>query len=230
MEKNRTIALFSLFGVTLLWGGTFIWMQQSLDAASNLIPTLSENHVAIFFVMMRFVIAGFFLLLLVPKTWVGLGNFEVWKGGLLLGVIVWGGFILQMLGLTEVTPAVSAFLTSLYVVFTALIGVFTGMQKLTRFAIMGVILATFGAGWISGPPQLNFGLGEWLTVACALLFGAHIIATDKVTKIVDPSWIPPLGSLFIWVSSNWHQLILLCRASRFSLRTSATVIGPPSSC
>ena len=186
MEKNRTIALFSLFGVTLLWGGTFIWMQQSLDAASNLIPTLSENHVAIFFVMMRFVIAGFFLLLLIPKTWVGLGNIEVWKGGLLLGVIVWGGFILQMLGLTEVTPAVSAFLTSLYVVFTALIGVFTGMQKLTRFAILGVILATFGAGWISGPPQLNFGLGEWLTVACALLFGAHIIATDKVTKIVDP--------------------------------------------
>ena len=186
MEKNRTIALFSLFGVTLLWGGTFIWMQQSLDAASNLIPTLSENHVAIFFVMMRFVIAGFFLLLLVPKTWVGLGNIDVWKGGLLLGVIVWGGFILQMLGLTEVTPAVSAFLTSLYVVFTALIGVFTGMQKLTRFAILGVILATFGAGWISGPPQLNFGLGEWLTVACALLFGAHIIATDKVTKIVDP--------------------------------------------
>ena len=186
MEKNRTIALFSLFGVTLLWGGTFIWMQQSLDAASNLIPTLSENHVAIFFVMMRFVIAGFFLLLLVPKTWVGLGSIEVWKGGLLLGVIVWGGFILQMLGLTEVTPAVSAFLTSLYVVFTALIGVFTGMQKLTRFAILGVILATFGAGWISGPPQLNFGLGEWLTVACALLFGAHIIATDKVTKIVDP--------------------------------------------
>ena len=186
MEKNRTIALFSLFGVTLLWGGTFIWMQQSLDAASNLIPTLSENHVAIFFVMMRFVIAGFFLLLLVPKTWVGLGNIDGWKGGLLLGVIVWGGFILQMLGLTEVTPAVSAFLTSLYVVFTALIGVFTGMQKLTRFAIVGVILATFGAGWISGPPQLNFGLGEWLTVACALLFGAHIIATDKVTKIVDP--------------------------------------------
>ena len=68
MEKNRTVALFSLFGVTLLWGGTFIWMQQSLDAASNLIPTLSENHVAIFFVMMRFVIAGFFLLLLIIKV------------------------------------------------------------------------------------------------------------------------------------------------------------------
>ena len=186
MMNNRSVALFSLFGVTLLWGGTFIWMQQSLDAAVITTPYLSENHIAIFFVMMRFLIAGIFLLLLVPKTWVGLRDLEVWKGGLLLGVIIWGGFILQMLGLTDVTPAVSAFLTSLYVVFTALIGVAIGMQKLTRFAIIGVILATFGAGWISGPPQLHFGLGEWLTVACALLFGAHIIVTDKVTKAVDP--------------------------------------------
>lgn len=186
MQTDRSIALFSLFGVTLLWGGTFIWMQQSLDAATQIVPELSENHVAIFFVMMRFVIAGIFLLLLVPKTWAGIRDTEVWKGGLLLGVIVWGGFLLQMLGLTDVTPAVSAFLTSLYVVFTALIGVITGMQKLTKLAILGIILATFGAGWISGPPQLNFGVGEWLTIACALLFGAHIIATDRVTKVVDP--------------------------------------------
>ena len=186
MLNNRSIALLSLFGVTLLWGGTFIWMQQSLDAAASVSPNLPENHVAIFFVMMRFVIAGLFLLILIPKTWSGLKEIEVWKGGLILGVIVWGGFILQMLGLTDVTPAVSAFLTSLYVVFTALIGVAMGVQKLTRFAIAGVILATFGAGWISGPPQLNFGIGEWLTVGCALLFGAHIIATDRVTKAVDP--------------------------------------------
>ena len=186
MLNNRSIALLSLFGVTLLWGGTFIWMQQSLDAAASISPNLPENQVAIFFVMMRFVIAGFFLLVLIPKTWSGLKEIEVWKGGLILGVIVWGGFILQMLGLTDVTPAVSAFLTSLYVVFTALIGVAMGVQKLTRFAIVGVILATFGAGWISGPPQLNFGIGEWLTVGCALLFGAHIIATDRVTKAVDP--------------------------------------------
>ena len=184
--KEIRQATLALFGVTLLWGGTFVWMQQSLDAAAASSPELSEKDVAIFFVMMRFVVAGLLLLVFVPKTWPGLKDSEVWKGGLILGVIVWGGFILQMLGLTDVTPAVSAFLTSLYVVFTALIGGAIGVQKMTRFALLGVILATFGAGWISGPPQLNFGLGEWLTVGCAFLFGAHIIATDRVTKVVDP--------------------------------------------
>ncbi len=183
---NVRKATIALLGVTLLWGGTFIWMQQSLNAASATMPHLSDDEVAIFFVMMRFVIAAAVLLLVLPRARAGLSNKEVWKGGTWLGFIVWGGFLLQMLGLTDVTPAVSAFLTSLYVVFTALIGISLGRQKLTRFAIAGVLLATFGAGWISGPPQLNFGIGEWLTVGCAFLFGAHIIVTDRVTKIVDP--------------------------------------------
>jgi len=183
---NVRKATIALLGVTLLWGGTFIWMQQSLNAASAKMPHLSDDDVAIFFVMMRFVIAAAVLLLVLPRARAGLSDKDVWKGGAWLGFIVWGGFLLQMLGLTDVTPAVSAFLTSLYVVFTALIGISLGRQKLTRFAIAGVLLATFGAGWISGPPQLNFGIGEWLTVGCAFLFGAHIIVTDRVTKIVDP--------------------------------------------
>ena len=179
-------ATIALLGVTLLWGGTFIWMQQSLNAAAAALPNIPENDVVVFFVMMRFVLAAAVLVTVFPRARAGFANAEVWKGGAWLGLIVWGGFLLQMLGLTGVTPAVSAFLTSLYVVFTALIGVALGRQKLTGFAILGVLLATFGAGWISGPPQLNFGVGEWLTVGCALLFGAHIIVTDRVTKIVDP--------------------------------------------
>ncbi len=185
MDRVRR-ATIALLGVTLLWGGTFIWMQQSLDAAAAALPNVPENDIVVFFVMMRFMLAALVLVAVLPRARAGLANSEVWKGGAWLGLIVWGGFLLQMLGLTDVTPAVSAFLTSLYVVFTALIGVALGRQKLTGFAILGVLLATFGAGWISGPPQLNFGIGEWLTVGCAFLFGAHIIVTDRVTKIVDP--------------------------------------------
>ena len=179
-------ATLALLGVTVLWGGTFIWMQQSLNAAAAALPNIPEDDVVVFFVMMRFILAAIVLVAIIPRARAGFAKSEVWKGGAWLGLIVWGGFLLQMLGLTEVTPAVSAFLTSLYVVFTALIGVALGRQKLTGFAILGVLLATFGAGWISGPPQLNFGVGEWLTVGCAFLFGAHIIVTDRVTKIVDP--------------------------------------------
>ena len=89
-----------------------------------------------------------------------------------LGLILILGFLIQMFGLTDVTPAVSAFLTSLYVVFTAIMGVALGRQRVTSFMIFGVLLATFGAGWISGPPRVEFGIGEWLTVVSGFLFAS----------------------------------------------------------
>ena len=45
MMKEIRQATLALFGVTLLWGGTFVWMQQSLDAAAASSPELSEKDV-----------------------------------------------------------------------------------------------------------------------------------------------------------------------------------------
>ncbi len=200
-------AILALFGVTLAWGGTFVWMQQSLDAAAISKPGLDENWTVTFFVWMRFTIAALLFPLLFPKARKGFFDLEVWKGGSWLGVIVWGGFILQMFGLTGVTPAVSAFLTSLYVVFTALIGVVMGRQRMTKYALIGVALATFGAAFINGQPHLTFGLGEWLTVACAFLFAAHIIATDRVTKQLNPMEVT--GPMILTVSLLYFFVFLL---------------------
>ena len=97
-----------------------------------------------------------------------------------------GGFVFQMIGLDGITPAVSAFLTSLYVIFTALIVVVWKKYVPTYTILFGILLATFGAGYIQGPPELHFDLEEWLTVLCALMFAGHIIATDVVTKRSSP--------------------------------------------
>ena len=96
------------------------------------------------------------------------------------------GFILQMIGIDSVSPSVSAFLTSLYVVFTAILSVKISDRKPTRMMIAGVALATIGAGFIDGPPHIVWGTGEILTVACAFFFALHIIFTDSVTKKLNP--------------------------------------------
>ena len=96
------------------------------------------------------------------------------------------GFVLQMIGIKSVSPSVSAFLTSLYVVFTAILSIKISDRKPTRMMIVGVALATFGAGFIDGPPHIVWGKGELLTVACALFLALHIIYTDRITKQLDP--------------------------------------------
>mgnify|MGYP005663574517 FL=1 len=68
---------------------------------------------------------------------------------------------------------------------------------MTRSTVIGVVLATFGAGWIGGPPQVSLGFGEFLTIFSAYMFGAHIIATDRVTKENDP--IEVTGAMMITI-------------------------------
>ena len=66
MQEIRKASM-ALFGVTLLWGGTFIWMQQSLNAAAFALPNVTEDDVVVFFVMMRFVLAAAVLVAVVPR-------------------------------------------------------------------------------------------------------------------------------------------------------------------
>jgi drug/metabolite transporter (DMT)-like permease len=91
-----------------------------------------------------------------------------------------------MIGLEGISPAVSAFLTSLYVIFTALILAYLAGRFQSKSLLFGVLLATFGAGYIQGPPELHYDIAEWLTILCAIMFAGHIIFTDIITKRVDP--------------------------------------------
>ena len=190
-------ATLILFFVAFIWGLTFIWMKQALTAADSILTDADGRWVAMHFVAFRFLIGSLFTILILQSSRSGFNNPDAWRGGLCLGAILILGFLIQMVGLTDVTPAVSAFLTSLYVVFTAIIGLAIGRQRLTVFMCLGVVLATFGAGWISGPPRVEFGMGEWLTVVSGFLFALHIIVTDRVTRVVDP--IQSTGTMMVTV-------------------------------
>ena len=114
----------------------------------------------------------------------------------------------QMVGLDDIDPSVSAFLTSLYVVFTAIITTFMAKKRPTRILLCGVLLATFGAGFIEGPPHLSWGLGEILTVICAALFALHIIFTQKITQIRDPIGVSTTSFIVVTICSIFMVYLL----------------------
>ncbi|HEX6853260.1 MAG TPA: DMT family transporter [Candidatus Polarisedimenticolaceae bacterium] len=176
--------LLALLAVTVIWGWTFSWMKQSLNAAEAAWGPGRGLLAIAWFVALRFGLAAI-LMLAVPAARRGFDG-PVLRGGGLLGALLLAGFVLQMAGLQGVTPAVSAFLTSLYVVFTAAWIALRATHRLRPALVGGVVLATFGAGFINGPPQLTFGTAEWLTVASAAVFAMHILATDAVTKAAAP--------------------------------------------
>lgn len=178
-------AVLALLVVTVIWGLTFVWMKQAIDADTPAVGRDLGAFTIALFLVLRFGLAAVLLALGVPSARRGLGT-SAWQGGLWLGGLLFVGFLLQMWGLEGVSPAVSAFLTSLYVVFTAVLTTALARRSPHPVLVAGALLATFGGAFIGGPPQLTFGLGEWLTVGCALVFAAHILATDRLTKRVAP--------------------------------------------
>ena len=186
MASGRQQAAIGLFFVTLLWGGTFVWMKQAVNSLDDELTQYTTAGVVGVIVCSRFLIAFVALLPFSSEARRALSSKEDWKGGLILGGLMLVGFVVQMIGIKSLNPSVSAFLTSLYVVFTAILSVKISDRKPTRTMVLGVGLATIGAGFIGGPPHIVWGLGELLTVICAFFFALHIIYTDRITQQLNP--------------------------------------------
>jgi drug/metabolite transporter (DMT)-like permease len=202
------MALLALGAVTLIWGGSFTWMKQSIDSSRAVLGEGRELHGTALFLMLRFGVASL-LMLAIPRAR-AVFDPGVVRGGLILGGLLFGGFVLQMVGLNEVSPAVSAFLTSLYVLFTALIVTIQQKKRLSWVLVVGAICSTAGAAFIRGTPQMLLGFGELMSIACALLFGIHILATDHVSRRVDALAVSTSSFLVVTLGCAgwllWFQL------------------------
>jgi drug/metabolite transporter (DMT)-like permease len=195
---SRTlVAVLALFAVTVIWGATFVWMKQGLSAAEAKLGSGHADAAVAVFMLLRFGVAALIMFLCVPSVRRDLARCH-WHSGRTLGFLLFLGFALQMLGLGVVSPAVSAFLTSLYVLFTALISAVRARRGIRPALAVGVVCATLGAGMIRGRPELSITLGEFATVGCAFVFALHILLTDRVTRVEAP--LPVTFTSFAWTA------------------------------
>jgi len=217
-QPQRRKAAMVLLLVTLVWGATFIWMKQALNALEVEIDAFGSFPVVALLVALRFLIAMVLVLVFFPKARAGLSSSTVWRGGGVLGGLMLVGFVSQMVALNDINPSTSAFLTSLYVVMTAVLTMRMSEHPPRRALYWGVLMATVGAGFIQGPPHVSWGWGEIVTVVCALFFALHIIFTQKLTLEVDPLMLTltsfivvgfcSLALALVWSGQDFVSLIV----------------------
>lgn len=103
--------------------------------------------------------------------------------GLLAGGLLGAGFLLQTEGLQRTTASRSGFMTGTLVVFTPLIEFALFRKRPSLPALLGVLLAFGGMTVLSAPwsdaAQATL-LGDFLTLLCAIVFAAQIVALGKV--------------------------------------------------
>lgn len=197
MTEQRK-ANIGLIAASLLWGFSFVW-AKSVGENVNLALGIGEHAVLgpILVLTWRFGAAGLLCLVLFPsvrRRW----TVRSLRKAILLGVILWLGLVPQMLGLDRTSEAVSAFLTSLTIVFVPLILVFVLRKAPPRAVWCPVGIAVLGVWLLTGAAPTGFGLGETLGLCCAVLFSVYIIALNRLSGDEEP-WAMAFGQ-FITVS------------------------------
>ena len=160
----------ALVGATVAFGATFTIVQDALD---SLTP--------VGFVLLRFVVGTLVLLPValrfgwrrrdVAAPGETFGGFAF--AGIVLGLVAFGGYWLQNLGLERTSTSSSAFITGLFVVFTPIVETVARRRAPSGTVLAAVATAAVGLFLLTGA-RFSLGTGELYTLGCAACFGAWI--------------------------------------------------------
>lgn len=171
--KNK-LGIAGLLAVTIIWGGGFV---ASDIALAGLTP---------FQIMaIRFLIATIVMAVLAGKEIKTIRK-EEWKCGAILGFFLFGGFALQIIGLQYTTPSKNAFLTATNVVFVPFIAMVLYKRKVKAQSLVGAAMAIIGAGVLSLQADFSMGIGDALTLVCAVCFAFQIFLTGEFVGRIRP--------------------------------------------
>ncbi len=162
---------------TVIWGFSFVVMK---DAVEVLPPA--------WLLGIRFTLAGALLLAVLARRVRKHFSRRVLAYGAILGAFDFLAFWLQTLGLQHTTPGINAFLTATYCVIVPFAWWVVARKRPTVFNIGAAVLA-IGGIWlvsVSGSGEtLTIGLGEGLTLGCAVVFAVHIVLVSKFSRTCD---------------------------------------------
>ncbi|MGL6201256.1 MAG: DMT family transporter [Lachnospiraceae bacterium] len=171
---KKYLGIMGLLLVTIIWGGGFVATDLALTSATP------------FQIMaIRFFIAAAAMTLLAWRQIRSITKEEL-KSGIILGFFLFGGFALQTVALQYTTPSKNAFLTATNVVFVPLIALVLYKKKVRFQSAIGVVMAIAGAGILSLEKDFSLGLGDGLTLLCAVCFAFQIFLTGEYVGRIRP--------------------------------------------
>lgn len=229
--------------VALIWGSTFLVVKDTIELCGPFT-----------FLVARFSIGAITLALIFRKRIVRLTQQEI-KWGALIGLFLFGAYSLQTVGLQFTSFSKAGFITGLYVPLVPILAIFMLKQWPTFGAVVGVILSLLGLLLLSlgNDFNLEFGIGEWLVLGCAIACAFHTVSVSKFSPGVDainlaivqiamvallsfismplagePMTLPPLpvwgSALAMGVVATAFNLAIMNRVQQFVSSTHATLI------
>jgi drug/metabolite transporter (DMT)-like permease len=181
--RSRSLrAHILLIAVVAIWGSTFVIVKSALADVSPLL-----------FNFIRMTLA-FLCLALFYRGHFGRMNRRSLLAGAIVGACLAMGYQFQTAGLRLTTPSKSAFITGMVVVLVPLLSAIPALRprgaRIPQWnawlgalvAFTGIVLLTTPAGSLLA--FRSIGLGDLLTLGCALGFSLHVLALARLSPRV----------------------------------------------
>lgn len=182
MDHSHRNANLLLLLASAIWGFAFVAQRMGMDHMGPL-----------YFNAIRFAMGAAVLL---PVLFFGLPGQKrmplivgqprhLLLGGLLAGLLIFGGSSFQQFGVVHTTAGKAGFITGLYVVFVPLLGLLRGM-KTRREIWYGAGLAAVGLYLLSGKGWGGIALGDGLVLVGTLFWASHVLVVGWLAPRVNP--------------------------------------------
>jgi drug/metabolite transporter (DMT)-like permease len=190
--SDSALAHLLLLAVVFVWGATFVLVKDALRDVSPLL-----------FNLLRMTLA-FIALAIVNHRQLRHISRKALISGLVVGLFLAAGYQFQTAGLALTTPAKSAFITGMVVVFVPLFTIVPAFRSANtpapRWATaIGALLAFSGLLLLTTPTGTSWhtlfasmGLGDVLTLACAIAFAGHLISLSHTSSQVPTGQLATL--------------------------------------
>ena len=187
-----TLAHLLLLGVVAVWGVTFVLVKDALNDASPLL-----------FNLLRMTLASIALVIFNHRALRNITRKSL-VSGLIVGLFLAAGYQFQTAGLARTTAAKSAFITGLVVVFVPLFTIFPALRPANAHAprwttAIGALLAFSGLLFLTTPTGTTWqnlfssiGIGDLLTLACAIAFAGHLLSLAHTSHKVTTTQLATL--------------------------------------
>ncbi len=178
MKMTKPMANIMLLFISLLWGSGFVVTRIALTA----------NASAGFINFFRGFLFALLVLIFFNKKVFNM-TFRDFKIGLIAGLLNFGGFLTQTIGVKYTTPSNNAFISATYVVLIPFIAWAIYRKPLRLKSFISISLCMLGMGILTGVwnKALTVNIGDIYSLVCAVFYAGSIVYLGYGARAADVS-------------------------------------------
>ena len=180
MNINTTRNSLLLFLTACIWGMAFVSQSKGMDYMHpftfNGVRSLIGAFVLLVYIVITRKMAG---KKAKPIDWA-----LTRRAGLFCGLALTVASTLQQFGIKYTTVGKAGFITTLYIIFVPLAGIFF-KRKVSAVVWLAAVMAAVGMYLLCMTESLKLGVGDILVFLCAIVFAAHIMIVDYYAPKMD---------------------------------------------